>query len=197
MSTIDCITDESSKEGKFPGYCEARNTHRWEAHCAGVSQLSCYATLIEGLTSIFTCCATKHEGELFVFFFFLLFFTVFYSVCGCSHTQPPPLDYPSAKFKAEDCLNTHIEGVGYMRTGDQKVIGTKVIVGKLILWLPNSSDWLLPLLNCCIMWSAVQSNMLNFHSALGFSQIWNWILRLGKLLVQRCLKMLQPTLRKW
>jgi hypothetical protein len=28
MSTIDCITDESSKEGKFPGYCEARNTHR-------------------------------------------------------------------------------------------------------------------------------------------------------------------------
>jgi hypothetical protein len=94
-------------------------------------------------------------------------------------------------------LNTHIEGVGYMRTGDQKVIGTKVIVGKLILWLPNSSDWLLPLLNCCIMWSAVQSNMLNFHSALGFSQIWNWILRLGKLLVQRCLKMLQPTLRKW
>jgi hypothetical protein len=69
----------------------------------------------------------------FLFFFFLLFFKVFYSVCGCSHTQPPPLDYPSAKFKAEDCLNTHIEGVGYMRTGDQKVIGTKVIVGKLIL----------------------------------------------------------------
>jgi hypothetical protein len=37
----------------------------------------------------------------FLFILFVCFLFVFFSVCGCSHTPPPPLDYPSAKFKAE------------------------------------------------------------------------------------------------